>query len=140
MSTDPERISVGWDELLQVPGWIAAACVLAALWEWAGLRPWMAALLFAVYVAKDAVMYPFVRRAYERGAQHGGERLVGAIGVVQRRLEPRGYVKINGELWRAENTTSAALEPGTRVRITAVRGLTLEVVPDPEARRKGGPS
>ena len=112
-----------------------AACVLAALWEWAGLQPWVAGGLLALYVLKDIVLYPFVRRAYEPGVQHAGERLVGSAGVVHRRLAPHGYVKINGELWRAQTVAGQALDPGCRVRVTAVRGLTLHVVREPAPPR-----
>src|SRR5574341_2209252 len=57
----------------------------------------------------------------------GQEGLVGQVGVVRLRLEPRGQVYLRGELWNAE--CEQAIEPGESVRVTAVDGLTLRVVP-----------
>jgi membrane-bound serine protease (ClpP class) len=51
---------------------------------------------------------------------------VGTLGVVRERLAPEGQVLIRGELWRAV-TQTGPVEPGTRVRVVAVDGLTLRV-------------
>ncbi|HSB82799.1 MAG TPA: nodulation protein NfeD [Candidatus Methylomirabilis sp.] len=57
----------------------------------------------------------------------GQEGLVGQIGVARTRLEPRGQIYLRGELWNAE--CEQAIEPGESVRVAAVDGLTLQVVP-----------
>jgi membrane-bound serine protease (ClpP class) len=116
--------------LLQIPGWLAGAAVLIALWDWFGLAPWMAAVLFGLYVAKDLLVYPLVRKAYERGPTAGPEQLVGRVGLTRQRLQPAGYVLVRGELWRAEARNGSPIEPGTVVRVRAARGYTLEVEPE----------
>jgi membrane protein implicated in regulation of membrane protease activity len=116
--------------LLQIPGWLAGAAVLIVLWDWFGLAPWMAAVLFGLYVAKDLLVYPLVRRAYERGPAAGAVQLVGCVGRTRQRLQPAGYVLVRGELWRAEARNGSPIEPGTAVRVMAARGYTLEVEPD----------
>jgi membrane-bound serine protease (ClpP class) len=49
------------------------------------------------------------------------------IGVARTSLDPTGKVLVHGEYWDA--VSSAAVEPGAQVRVTAVNGLTLSVEP-----------
>ena len=65
------------------------------------------------------------RRMRREKVQTGVENLVGAIGEVTERLSPSGHIRVEGELWRARS--SSELLPGSRVRVVAVHGLTLEV-------------
>jgi membrane-bound serine protease (ClpP class) len=67
------------------------------------------------------------RRMRRQKVQTGVERLIGATGEASERLAPSGRVRILGELWEAHS--SSELPPGTRVRVVAVDGLTLEVEP-----------
>ena len=65
------------------------------------------------------------RRMRREKVQTGVEHLVGATGEVAERLAPSGHIRVLGELWEARS--SSELAPGTRVRVVAVHGLTLEV-------------
>jgi membrane-bound serine protease (ClpP class) len=67
----------------------------------------------------------FQRRVRRRKVQTGVEQLVGATGEVTERLAPSGQIRVLGELWQARS--SADLPPGSRVRVIALDGLTLEV-------------
>ena len=87
--------------LLQLPGWILAAGVLYVLHRWIGLPLWAAAILLAADVAKDVLLYPYLRRAYETDVGAGAERLVGERAEACETLDPAGYVRIRGELWSA---------------------------------------
>jgi membrane-bound serine protease (ClpP class) len=60
-----------------------------------------------------------------RGAQAGVEALVGKTARVTSACRPEGYVRVEGELWRAR--CEAGADVGESVRIAAVEGLTLEV-------------
>jgi membrane protein implicated in regulation of membrane protease activity len=112
--------------LFQLPGFLAVAALLAALvWGW-GLAPRLAALFLALWVLKDVVLYPFVRRAYEPRSGGGADALVGAVAVARERLDPEGYVRVGHELWRAR-VRGGAVEEGAPVRVLEVRGLTLVV-------------
>jgi len=115
--------------LAQLPGWGISAGVLAGAYALFDLPLWVALALFAVLVVKDVIFYPFARRTLESPPHMGPATLVGASGTVVQRLAPEGTVRIGGELWRAE-TRAAALEPGARVRVEALRGLTLLVRPE----------
>jgi membrane-bound serine protease (ClpP class) len=57
----------------------------------------------------------------------GEAGLVDEIGIARTPLTPSGQVFVHGEYWEAIGSTNA--EPGTRVRVTAVEGLTLHVEP-----------
>jgi membrane protein implicated in regulation of membrane protease activity len=117
--------------LFQLPE-LAVVCVLTiGARSWVGLPGWAAAGIIAVWLIKDAVMFPFVRIAYQASSSGGAAALVGARGTAQDALRPSGYVRISSELWRAELLSGArAVEPGDRIRVHAIRGLTLLVTPD----------
>jgi membrane protein implicated in regulation of membrane protease activity len=115
--------------LMQVPGWliVAVGAVVATSY---GADPKLAWTIAGAWMAKDLVAYPFVRRAYTR-ARSGTEALVGEIAVVRDRLDPSGWVTLRGELWRAELAERGdAVPSGRRVRVRAVDGRTVKVVPD----------
>jgi len=65
------------------------------------------------------------RRMKREKVQTGVEHLVGATGEVSERLAPSGHIRVLGELWEAHSNSDIPV--GARVRVVAVRGLTLEV-------------
>ncbi len=64
-------------------------------------------------------------RARQRPVVSGREEMVGAEGVVLERADVGAWVQIHGERWRA--TSPDALQPGQRVRVEGMQGLTLQV-------------
>jgi membrane-bound serine protease (ClpP class) len=58
----------------------------------------------------------------------GPQAIVGRLGEVRR----DGLVFVNGELWQARAVDNEPLQPGDRVRVEALNGLTLEVSRDRE--------
>ena len=111
----------------QLPGAVGVGLLLAALVRWFDLAPRTAILLLALWLLKDAALFPFVRRAYEaRGAGGGADALVGALGTAQERLDPEGWVRIGHERWRAR-ARGGSVERDAAVRVREVRGLLLIV-------------
>jgi len=116
--------------LFQVPGIVAVAVACWALWAWAGISAGLAAALLLAWIAKDVALYPLVKASYEAPSEIDPSGLIGREGVVSRALDPRGYVKLGGETWRARLTSGAGpVAIGQRVRVASVDGLTLVVVP-----------
>jgi membrane-bound ClpP family serine protease len=114
--------------LFQTPGWAVAGVMLLALTEWVGLSPWAAGGLFVAWVIKDIALYPLVRGAYESNVKTGVEQLVGEKGVAQEWLDPRGMVRVRGELWQAEaEPGEQRIEPNGEVNVIGAYGLTLIV-------------
>ena len=122
--------------LLQVPDILLAGLILFVLHRWAGLSYGWAVGVFVVWIVKDIAMYPLVRGAFAP-ARTGAEAFIGARGVVADALAPLGYVRLDGELWRAESLRPRQPIPaGVPVVVRAVQGLTFLVEAEtPGARR-----
>lgn len=93
--------------LFVLPPWLGVAAVTAGI---------------AVEVAEIGFWIRFLRR-YR--VQTGAEGLIGQAAEVVEACDPRGRVRVRGEIWRAHCHSEARI--GERVRIIAVHGLTLEV-------------
>jgi membrane-bound ClpP family serine protease len=124
--------------LFQIPGWILVMLLLGAAHRWLGLSIPAAAGLLLVFVAKDFLIYPYVRKAYEPDNRTGAELLIGTIGVTKQPLDPEGYVLVKGELWRAVASSPGQRIPqNTQVLIQAVSELTLTVTPAEDHPKDG---
>ena len=89
---------------------------------------WASRGFFIIWIVKDLVIFPWVRRAYTNDAKTGTEQLIGAKAVAQERLNPEGFVKINGELWKARlDPVDQSVSPKRIVKVRAANGLTLVV-------------
>lgn len=85
-------------------------------------------LVLLIWTAKDIFLYPFVWRAYDPDHRLSKHSLVGLKGVASERLDPLGYINVEGELWRAKaEENSPAIEAGEIVEICKVEGITLLV-------------
>jgi membrane protein implicated in regulation of membrane protease activity len=97
--------------------------------------PWGAIVVVAAAIIdliETGVFVWWSRRRRRRGpAAVGVQSLLGRTGVVLSRLEPGsaapGQVRVEGEIWSAR--ASEPIDPGGRVSVAAVDGLTLDVVP-----------
>ncbi|MGD9763308.1 MAG: NfeD family protein [Candidatus Binatia bacterium] len=119
--------------LFQVPALAVITVVLWAFWRWGGVPGWVVLLVIAGWIAKDLLLYPLVKRSYERVPQ-GVAAMVGKRGVARRRLAPEGTIALGAEVWRAELAPGAApVDPGRPVRVVSARGRTL-IVRDDSAR------
>lgn len=72
-------------------------------------------------------------RAQRRRDAMGERSLLGRRAEAVDRLAPSGFVRIDGELWRA--VSESPVDAGARVEITGVDGLTLRVRPSTEEAR-----
>ena len=116
---------------LQLAGWLVvlvAAWIAAELFGWPQKVVW---IIVGVWAAKDALLYPLVWRAYEQQDSNASAYpAAGTPGVVLRRLDPQGAVRIGGERWSAVAVEGAApVGQGERVRVVGREGMTLIVEP-----------
>jgi len=119
--------------LFQVPVWVLLVLVLIIVRWWVHIPAWLVWVIFALWITKDVILFPFVWRAYDQDPSRSLNTLIGKQGIAMDRLSPSGYVKVHGELWQAEVIGgSPTIERGERVKVQGIRGLTLLVQPDHE--------
>jgi membrane protein implicated in regulation of membrane protease activity len=114
--------------LLQLPG-LALLVVLLSWIVASGLITAAAALaIVAIWLLKDAAMYPVARRALDLPSPAiGTSALLGREANVARTLDPHGQVRIGGERWLARSRRNDRIKAGRRVRVVDAEGLELVV-------------
>lgn len=118
-----------WQRYLaaQIPGAVLVGVGLWLFWGQTGLPGWMGVAFFAFWIAKDALLYPLMRRAYE-SSEVRAKRLVGATGVARAELAPDGQVEVRGETWRARAVEGGdPIAAGAAVVVRGVDRFTLLV-------------
>lgn len=89
------------------------------------------ALVLGIAAASAAFLFLVVGmavKARKRPVVSGREELIGSAGEVLEDCEREGWARVHSETWRVRSTQ--ALKAGQRVRVTAMDGLHLDVVPD----------
>jgi membrane protein implicated in regulation of membrane protease activity len=112
---------------MQLPATLILIVVLLSVRDVIGWPQWILWASLVAWVAKDAIFYPFVWRSYDAGYPMAlPYRMEGANGVAVNRIDPLGFVRIGGELWRAElSQGEGPIEEGEKVRVKSRHGLIL---------------
>ncbi|HEV7563121.1 MAG TPA: NfeD family protein [Solirubrobacterales bacterium] len=84
----------------------------------------------------SAISFYFVTRKVlaahrDQPVQTGTEEMIGRLAEARSAIDPEGQVFMQGTLWRARlaDEGGGPVQPGDRVRVEAVEGLTLVVRP-----------
>jgi membrane protein implicated in regulation of membrane protease activity len=114
---------------LQLPATALLIVVLLGVADFFVWPQWVVWTIVALWVAKDAILYPLVWRSYDPSDSAAlPYSTEGASAVAIERIDPSGRVRIWGELWHAELSRGARrIEKGETVRVNARHGLTLLV-------------
>ncbi|HQL39051.1 MAG TPA: NfeD family protein, partial [Anaerolineaceae bacterium] len=82
-----------------------------------------------VLAVSFSVIVSFAIRALRAPAQMGKQTLVGKLAIVRTALNPRGQVRVGGELWSAElvDEESGPVKEGEAVIVVKADGLQLRV-------------
>jgi membrane protein implicated in regulation of membrane protease activity len=114
--------------LFQIPGLVLLILILILVRRWVDFPLWFFWGSVFIWIVKDAVLFPFVWRAYDWSRSRGMHSLVGTEGIVEERLAPSGYIRVHGELWQAEMIREGPpIEKGEVAQIQGNRGLVLLV-------------
>jgi membrane protein implicated in regulation of membrane protease activity len=117
--------------LFQVPGVVLLYLLLILARRVVTLPPWFIWSLVAFWVIKDLILFPFVWRAYDQKWRDDSSSMVGSWGIAEDRLDRSGYIRVHGELWKAEVMgNSPSIGKGEKVTVRGIRGLTLFVESD----------
>ena len=120
--------------LLQLPGYAVLVLLYVLVEQITDLPACIAWGVFGLWVLKDIVLFPFVGRYYDPGYEKDRFSMIGLQGVVNKPLTPTGAVRIRGELWKAEVLDPGnTVDIGRTVTVRRIRGLTLQVTPEPQS-------
>jgi membrane-bound serine protease (ClpP class) len=95
-----------------------------------GIPLWLIAGLALSSAAFVLLVGGLAARSRTRPVVTGREELVGAGGEMLQAGDGETWARVRGETWRVRSRER--LPPGTRVRVTGVDGLVLEVTPEKE--------
>ena len=135
MEREPQSYKPRWTPkillryaLLQLPSQALVVLALVVVRRWVDLPPWFFWICIACWVLKDVILFPFVWRAYDWDRTANAHSMVGLRGTAAEQLAPAGYVRVRGELWRAEAVGDRRpIQAGEAVTVRGSRGLTLLV-------------
>ena len=130
LSKEAKRRIVQRYALYQIPDVAILIVILFVLHQWVGLTLLWLMGLIGFWMVKYVFVFSFVWRAYDRPRSGDVSSLIGIEGIVEKHLDPSGYIRVHGELWRAEVIGKmTAIEKGQTVLIEKADGLTLLVKP-----------
>lgn len=114
--------------LFQVPELLLFIAIWIIAGNWINVPPWLFWGSIALLIMKDVILFPFVWRAYDGRKATGTHALIGKRGTVIEPLNPAGYVRVNGEIWKAEIVGQGrVIEKGEFIRVEEVEGFHLIV-------------
>lgn len=116
--------------LFQIPGLILVAALLCWLKQSFSIPLFYVYLFTGLWILKDIVIFPFVWHSYDISSRNVLEKMIGKTGTAVNDINPSGYVRIGGEMWKAEILPGGfAVNKGDSVFVTGVDGLLLTVKP-----------
>jgi len=87
---------------------------------------WLSIVVVPIFILFLIIIYLIIKSQLRPPAV-GQEALIGLKGKVVQKLNPEGFVLIEGEIWRAVSATGKSIDEGTIVVVRDVRGTTLIV-------------
>jgi membrane protein implicated in regulation of membrane protease activity len=116
--------------LLQLPGQIAFILILLLVRQWLEIPAYLVLGLLGFWVSKDIFLFPFLWRFHDPNYYPDRFRMIGRKGFTLTRLNPDGYVQVQGERWQAGiYEEQASIKQGEAICVEAINGLKLTVRP-----------
>ena len=116
--------------LLQLPGQVAFILILLLARQWLETPAYLIWGLLGFWVGKDIFLFPFLWRFHDPNQYPDRFWMDGRNGFTLTRLNPDGYVQVQGERWQAGIYEGQSfIEQSEAIRIEAVNGLKLTVRP-----------
>jgi membrane protein implicated in regulation of membrane protease activity len=117
--------------VLQVPGLVAFVAVLLVIRHWVEFPSWVPWAGAAIWLVKDAALFPLVWRSYDPERPPHGHSMLGERAVALGPMAPAGLVRVRGELWGARIAPDGTtVGEGETVTVVGQEGLTLLVQPE----------
>ena len=128
-----------WYTIQSIIGTVLDELALLAIVLWilpyfdVHLPLWVLVVLVVSLAVIDYFRYRLGRMTFFLPLRGHVEAMIGCEGVVTKSLDPAGYVKVQGVLWKAL-CDKGSLEKGTRIVVLEVNGLRLRVSPKNRVR------
>jgi membrane protein implicated in regulation of membrane protease activity len=123
-----------WYTLQALFSWMLEEALLVVIVLWLlplfkiNIPLWGLAILMAALALFSGTMYRVGRQTFFIRPKVAAENIIGSQGTVTKPLDPEGYVKVQGVLWKAI-CHELELGVGDEVEVIGLEGLTLVVQP-----------
>jgi membrane-bound serine protease (ClpP class) len=123
-----------WYTVQAILGWMLEEAILVAVVLWllplfnVNIPLWVLGILMVALAVHSYVMYRVGVPTFLMKPKVAAETIIGCDGKVTKRLDPEGYVKVQGVLWKA-TCAESELEVGDDVVVVDINGLRLIVSP-----------
>ena len=88
--------------LFQIPSLLIVILLVFTVNHWYRLDNVIIMIIILLWVLKDILIFPLVWKAYSLKDRDKSKTILNEIGTAIDTINPRGFVKINGEIWQAE--------------------------------------
>src|SRR4030067_1471733 len=100
LSKETKRRIVLRYALYQIPDMAILVSILFVLHQWVSLSLGLFIGLVSLWMVKYVLVFSFVWRAYDKPRPEDVTSLIGTQGIAEELLDPSGYIRVHGELWR----------------------------------------
>jgi membrane protein implicated in regulation of membrane protease activity len=114
--------------LFQIPSFLILIVILLLLDHWYNFGYFIIAGVLILWILKDSIMFPIVWKSYETRAHKVSwqSKIINKEALVVEQINPEGYVRFNGELWKAR-CINDKIDKDEKVVIKSIEDKTLVV-------------
>ena len=112
--------------LFQLPGLSILILALLLVEHWITIPIKFFYGIISAWIVKDIILFFYTWKAY---ITKKDDIMLGKRGIALERISHAGYIKINGERWKALNRSDRPIEKGQEILVVERKGLTLSVMP-----------
>lgn len=114
--------------LFQIPSLLIVTLLVFTVNHWYILDNTIIVMIILFWILKDILIFPFVWKAYSHKDRDKSKTILNQHGVAVDTINPKGFVKINGEIWQAELVEpNDPINQGQPIEVVEIDGLKLKV-------------
>lgn len=114
--------------LFQIPSLLIVTLLVFTVNHWYILDNTIIVMIILFWILKDILIFPFVWKAYSHKDRDKSKTILNQHGVAVDSINPKGFVKINGEIWQAELVEpNDPINQGQPIEVVEIDGLKLKV-------------
>jgi len=124
--------SARWHTIYSVISTLIETIAIIALLIWIlpvfgiNFQCWLTATIVILFLIYSYIMYRIGHQTVVKTPINTPDKIVGKSAIVDKDLNPEGYIKVNGELWKAISI-DGPVSIGERVTVIKLDGMVLTV-------------